>query len=191
VQCSDALQSARHQLRSEVGIGQPQKNGQQTLDKKRRALLEKLELHLFANCASRVCYRYDDAQGVAPHIESFANEHDVITRLGCLAKDTVQRKDLIRIDGPVFLGKGRFGHLLNAHYLAPLLEDFRVETRNFVRLDPKEGTTCVGDSVVAKVHGNPCSQNPRSRRGRVDRSKLVALFADRQTKTKVDVQAHA
>jgi hypothetical protein len=189
---ADALKLARQQLRAELGIGQPLKNGQQTQEKKRRrALLEKLELYLFANCASRMCYRYEDAQGVAPHIESFANEHDVIARLGCLAKDALHRKDLIRIDGPVFLGKGRVGHLLNAHYLTPLLEDFRVETGHYVRLEAKEGSTCVGDSVMAEVRGNPCSLNPRSRRGRAEPSKLFALFADRQKKTKVDVQAHA
>ncbi len=58
-------------------------------------LLSKLELYMFANAASRMCYFYEDSRGVAPYIESFSNRHDIVSRLGCLAQDHVQQADLM------------------------------------------------------------------------------------------------
>jgi hypothetical protein len=60
-----------------------------------------------------------EAQGAAPSIpwiESCGNEHDIVARLGVLAPRPDSRS--IHIDGPRY-PRAR-GHLLNAHYLAPI-----------------------------------------------------------------------
>ncbi len=112
----------------------------------------KLELYMFANAASRMCYL--DPVRRLPHIESFANEHDLVARLGCLAEDRFHEEDLIRIDGPVFLGPNRYGHLLNAHYLAA------AERRGFQVL--AEGAAgSPRRSLHDPVTSSPCARNPR------------------------------
>ena len=50
-----------------------------------------------------------------PHIEHFANDHDLVAWLGMLAPDPAKHK--IRIDGPMFVRPDGWGHLLNQHYL--------------------------------------------------------------------------
>lgn len=77
----------------------------------------KLELYMFANAASRMCYLDEKAR--LPHIESYANEHDIVTRLGSLARDEFHEKDIVRIHGTLFTRRC-YGHLLNAHYLSDL-----------------------------------------------------------------------
>jgi hypothetical protein len=77
------------------------------------AELERLEIYCFANCASEM--RYVDHDAALPWIESLGNEHDLVARLGMLAP---HRKDEeISIDGPLWVHRGTWGHLLNAHYL--------------------------------------------------------------------------
>jgi len=77
------------------------------------AELDRLEIYCFANCASDL--RYIDQDAAVPRIESFGNEHDLVARLGMLAPDRKQEE--IAIDGPLWVHRGAWGHLLNAHYL--------------------------------------------------------------------------
>ena len=80
--------------------------------------LRKLEIYTFANCADKMRYVYPSRQ--LPYMEHFANEFDVVARLGVLSPLRRGPKALIEIDGPVFEQKGGWGHLLNEHYLAPI-----------------------------------------------------------------------
>jgi hypothetical protein len=112
--------------------------------------LEKLEIYTFANCADRM--RYVDPFERVPYMEHFANERDLVARLGVLSpfrgnakkqtdidasmqvqtrkwgrlvKFSLHRGDanpLIEIDGPAFVQKGAWGHLLNEHYLSSIDE---------------------------------------------------------------------
>jgi hypothetical protein len=75
--------------------------------------LGRLEIYCFANCASEM--RYADPDRHLPWIESFGNEHDLVARLGMLAPNLIREK--IAIDGPRWIHRGAWGHLLNAHYL--------------------------------------------------------------------------
>ena len=77
------------------------------------AELARLEIYCFANCASQM--RYVDPERELPWIESFGNEHDLVARLGMLAPRLIAEK--IAIDGPLWIHRGAWGHLLNAHYL--------------------------------------------------------------------------
>jgi hypothetical protein len=77
------------------------------------AELGRLEIYCFANCASEM--RYADPQRSLPWIESLGNEHDLVARLGMLAPDV--SSEGIAIDGPQWVHRGAWGHLLNAHYL--------------------------------------------------------------------------
>jgi hypothetical protein len=129
---------------------------------KANLVMEKLELYMFANAASRMCYL--DPQGCRPHIESFVNERDIVTRLGALAPDAFHREDLIRIDGPVFSHR-RFGHLLNSHYLPGL------KARQYELLPASDGR-CIGSSVYDDVKGNPCDKNPLRTSGPATTSRL-------------------
>lgn len=128
-------------------------------------IVEKLQLYMFANAASRMCYL--DEEQKSPHIESFANEHDIVTRLGSLARDVFHVEDLIRIDGSLFTCD-RYGHLLNAHYLP----DFRAG--NYKR-SAEAPETCIGMSVHDPVKGNPCQKHPKHLTGPKD-SRLLALY---------------
>ena len=82
------------------------------------AELSKLEVYCFANCASEMSYL--DPGRELPKIESYANEHDLVARLGMLAPDP--RQCDIQIAGPRFKHNGAWGHLLNAHYLRAIDE---------------------------------------------------------------------
>jgi hypothetical protein len=53
-------------------------------------------------------------------MEHFANEYDMVARLGILSPLRHGPRPLIEIDGPVFEQKGGWGHLLNEHYLTPI-----------------------------------------------------------------------
>lgn len=125
------------------------------LENRAALVCEKLELYMFANAASRMCYL--DEGGRLPHIESFANEHDIVTRLGSLAQDEFHEEDLVRIHGPLYTRR-RYGHLLNAHYLSDL------EGTPFRLLPPRGGDTpkCVERSVHQPIHGNPAGKNAKS-----------------------------
>lgn len=83
--------------------------------------LAKLEVYTFANCADRMCYVHPSLQ--VPYMEHFANERDIVARLGVLSPlrgTGTQTEALIEIDGPIFVQRGAWGHLLNEHYLMPV-----------------------------------------------------------------------
>lgn len=83
------------------------------------SLLAKLEIYAFANCADVMPYaplQFTAPSGHrVPLIESFGNEYDLVARTGMLAPHPEQHG--ILIDGPRFVRKGMWGHLLNEHYL--------------------------------------------------------------------------
>ncbi len=81
-----------------------------------RAELARLEIYCFANCATEM--RYVDPVRALPWIESFGNEHDLVARLGMLAPHLATGQ--ITIDGPRWVHRGSWGHLLNLHYLRPI-----------------------------------------------------------------------
>jgi hypothetical protein len=80
------------------------------------AELERLEIYCFANCSSDMRYVDDDRE--LPWIESLGNEHDLVARLGMLAPNLAAEQ--IAIDGPLWVRRGAWGHLLNLHYLRPI-----------------------------------------------------------------------
>jgi hypothetical protein len=89
----------------------------------REALLRlaKLEVYTFANCADRMRYVLPTFQ--LPYMEHFANERDIVARLGVLSPlrgDGPESEAPIEIDGPTFMQRGAWGHLLNDHYLTPI-----------------------------------------------------------------------
>ena len=80
--------------------------------------MRKLEIYTFANCADKMCYVYRRER--VPYMEHFANEMDIVARLGVLSPLRGNGQNVIDIDGPVFEGKGTWGHLLNEHYLTAI-----------------------------------------------------------------------
>jgi len=77
--------------------------------------LGKLELYCFANCSSSMRYVDVTPDGPLPWIESYANEFDLVARLGMLAPYAQKRG--MALDGPRYVCEGAWGHLLNQHYL--------------------------------------------------------------------------
>lgn len=94
------------------------------------AKIDKLELYTFANAADRMQHVYVEAGRGRPWIEHFANERDLVARLGVLAPCR-RRPDcgLVDIDGPVYERSEAWGHLLNEHYLFAI-EDFLADPRH-------------------------------------------------------------
>ncbi len=94
-----------------------------------KADLEKLEIYAFANCANTMTFvsTDDQAHDPLPWIESFGNEYDVVARLGMLAPNAAERG--IHIDGPRYVHRGTWGHLLNEHYLRAVERAQRVGHR--------------------------------------------------------------
>jgi len=84
--------------------------------------LRKLEIYCFANCASEmVPVKIGAGNGVpAPWIESYGNEMDIVARLGVLANQTGPGS--VHIGGDRYRRDAAWGHLLNAHYLYPVME---------------------------------------------------------------------
>jgi pimeloyl-ACP methyl ester carboxylesterase len=80
--------------------------------------IAKLEVYAFANCATEMRHIDLGEDGPVPHLESFANEWDLVARLGAIAPDAPSAE--VEIDGPVYLRHGAKGHLLNEHYLIPV-----------------------------------------------------------------------
>jgi hypothetical protein len=83
--------------------------------------LSKLEIYAFANCASLM--GPIDRKAQAPYIESYGNEFDALARLGVLAPATTAAA--VRIGGERYVRRGAWGHLLNAHYLYPMEQEWR------------------------------------------------------------------
>jgi hypothetical protein len=77
--------------------------------------LRKLEIYTFANCADSMKHVATRGRRSFPYLEHFANENDLVARLGVLSPN-----DKIDIDGPRFVRRGAWGHLLNEHHLYPI-----------------------------------------------------------------------
>ena len=92
------------------------------------AQMHKLEIYTFANACDKM--NYLDKINRIPHIENYANRHDLVARLGVLAP---KKRGIICIDGPVFVNE-LWGHLLNEHYLYRLLDE---KGESNYRFDPK------------------------------------------------------
>ncbi len=88
----------------------------------RLAELAKLELYCFATCANVMRYSQPpgDKRQPVPYLEHFGNEQDIVARLGMLAPRPGKWE--IRIDGRRFERPGAWGHLLNEHYLYPIVD---------------------------------------------------------------------
>lgn len=102
------------------------------------ALLKKLEVYTFANCADTMKYityltGKDGKKVGLPYIENFANQFDLVARLGVLSPLREDKESsMIQIDGPVFekRGKDAWGHLLNQHYLFGMERFLEQESSN-------------------------------------------------------------
>ena len=111
--------------------------------------LAKLEIYCFATCANAMTY-WRPANGThlpLPYVEHFGNENDIVASLGMLAPDAARWG--IRIDGPHYMRRGAWGHLLNAHYLYPIADAQR-------RGRQRGGT----GSAAPFVHLNPDGEDP-------------------------------
>ena len=89
------------------------------------AELAKLELYCFATCANVMVHTTPPTPGrlPVPSIEHFGNEKDIGARLGMLAPRPQHWG--IHIDGPRFARPRAWGHLLNEHYLYPIVDGQR------------------------------------------------------------------
>lgn len=85
--------------------------------------LRKLEIYCFANCATDMLPVTTPNGSVAPFIESYGNDEDIVARLGVLAKTSGRGR--AQIGGDRYRRRGAWGHLLNAHYLHPMVTDYR------------------------------------------------------------------
>jgi hypothetical protein len=83
------------------------------------AELRKLELYCFANCATEMLPIRGGRGVPAPWIESYGNEKDLVARLGVLAN--ASGPGSVRIGGDRYRRDAAWGHLLNAHYLYPMM----------------------------------------------------------------------
>ncbi|RIB28422.1 hypothetical protein C2G38_1892890, partial [Gigaspora rosea] len=76
-------------------------------DKYKEALLEKLEVYTFAN----ISREFINPKGLIKCIEHYANEKDLIARMGVLSNI-----DNPRFHGKIFINKNARGHLFNRYY---------------------------------------------------------------------------
>ena len=81
----------------------------------------KLELYCFANCATSMepFVRLKNPARLAPWIESYGNEYDLVAKLGLLAPP--HGIGSARIAGDRYRVPGAWGHLFNAHYGLPII----------------------------------------------------------------------
>ncbi len=112
-----------------------------------RQRVKKLEIYTFANCADKMKYAFRQAGRGYPWIEHFANEHDLVARLGVLAPSRNDpQQEQIDIDGPVYVKRGvgwmrqgSWGHLLNEHHLFDIADHLDGLTPNpYPPVDPKD-----------------------------------------------------
>ncbi len=84
------------------------------------AQMKKLEFYLFANCADQMSYLAPELveghEGL-PFMENFANEKDLVARLGILSPLRHRTPPKLNLAGPLYLAKETWGHFFNAHHL--------------------------------------------------------------------------
>ena len=105
------------------------------------ARLRKLEVYTFANCADSMKQVVRRGRRALPWLEHFANENDIVARLGVLSPN-----DKVVIDGPRYIRRGAWGHLLNEHHLFPIQEHLEDGGSNEVP-DPYPPTGPVGSTM--------------------------------------------
>lgn len=121
--------------------------------------LRKLEIYTFANCADKMRYVYPARR--LPYMEHFANEYDMVARLGILSPLRHGPRPLIEIDGPVFEQKGGWGHLLNEHYLTPIDQHLYPASNRSTRPDSpyiKDGQRARYPRLYEYFHGKQPSK---------------------------------
>ena len=79
--------------------------------------MNKLEVYLFSNCASKTKYVLPDKK--LPYIENISNQHDFVSRFGMLSS----QQELVDIDGEMIIMKDKYGHLFGRNYLDQSLKD--------------------------------------------------------------------
>jgi hypothetical protein len=79
--------------------------------------MNKLEVYLFSNCASKTKYVLPDKK--LPYIENISNQHDFVSRFGMLSS----QQELVDIDGEMIIMKDKYGHLFGMNYLDQNLKD--------------------------------------------------------------------
>jgi hypothetical protein len=96
----------------------------------------KLELYCFANCATSMesFVVLGTPPQHAPWIESYGNEYDMVARLGVLAPP--YGVGSARIGGDRYRRSRMWGHLFNAHYLLPMVNDLTGATPPSHELEP-------------------------------------------------------
>jgi hypothetical protein len=145
--------------------------------------LRKLEVYCFATCATDLRAILDD-EHPAPYIEHFGNTHDLVARLGMFAPERGAGRT--HLGGVRFVCEGGWGHLLNAHYLAPLERQWSGATdAAFTARAPHAGAE--SRLREAYLQANPPGEQPalqpepgqrrRVRTGRTQRTKQVATGA--------------
>ena len=87
-------------------------------------LLKKMEIYAFANCSTQMKYVVKDY----PYMEHFANENDIIAKMGCNYSPDI--KDYIDIDGKIYIKENGYGHLFNSHYLENFTNDYPLSNLN-------------------------------------------------------------
>ncbi|MCC2657750.1 MAG: hypothetical protein K0Q76_2858 [Panacagrimonas sp.] len=105
---------------AQAGGGRPHSDASSVRPALTREELAKLEVYTFGNCASLM--GFVDRKARLPYIESYGNEFDAIARLGVLGSGEGPRE--ARIGGERFVRRGAWGHLLNAHYLHPMEQEW-------------------------------------------------------------------
>jgi hypothetical protein len=82
----------------------------------------KLEIYCFANCVTEmVPVKIHRSRGMSvPWIESYGNDKDIVARLGVLGNATGVGS--AHIGGDRYMREAAWGHLLNAHYLYPMMK---------------------------------------------------------------------
>jgi|GEM_PF-5808638 len=86
------------------------------------AQVRKLEVYCFATCATHMPYLFE-GESPAPYIEHFGNARDLVARMGLFAPKTGPGRT--EIAGLRFIRRRGWGHLLNAHYLNVLAEQWQ------------------------------------------------------------------
>jgi hypothetical protein len=110
------------------------------------ARLKKLEIYTFANCADRMNYVVKRGDRQYPHMEHFANEFDVVARLGILSPNSK-----IDIDGPAYVKQGGWGHFLNEHHLFAI-DDYLYPGRDGAGVNPYQPRN-PADSRPPRLYG--------------------------------------
>jgi len=117
--------------------------------------LQKLEIYTFANCADKMKYVAHRGGRAFPYLEHFANEFDIVARLGILSPNSK-----IEIDGPAYRQEGAWGHLLNEHYLFAI-DDYLYPGLETVREENPYAPMDIGHDTQPRLYRYCHGKRPR------------------------------